>query len=257
MKLEFKTGDFYLGDCFEVMATLAPGSVDMVLNDPPYGTTACAWDSVLDLERMWPEYWRLLKANGAAVLTASQPFTTTLIASQIAKFRHAWVWNKVFAGNVMQAKRQPLKTVEDVLVFSGGSKGPEYLPQMSKREVPIKAGGLNSSGAIPNLSGPAAREAIKSKVYDEKYPTSILTYNVRDGRGLHPTQKPIALFEYLIRTYTNPGELVLDNTAGSGTTAIAAMRSGRRWVCIERDEEYFTKACERIRVEEESAGLFS
>jgi len=240
-------GIFGVGDCFDLMARLPDEGVDMILCDLPYGTTACKWDAVLPFDQLWAEYARVIKGNGAIVLTASQPFTTSLIASNIGKFRHAWVWNKVFAGNVMQAKRQPLKTVEDVLVFSLGDKGPAYYPVMEKRDTPIKAGGLNSNGAIPNMSGEAARAAVKAKVYDEKCPTSILTFNVREGRGLHPTQKPVGLFEYLIRTYTQPGQVVLDNTAGSGTTAVAAENAGRKWICIERDEEYAAKAMERIR----------
>jgi site-specific DNA-methyltransferase (adenine-specific) len=211
---------------------------------------------VIPFDPLWNQYRRVVRGNGAIVLTASQPFTTALIASNIEKFRHAWVWNKVFAGNVMQAKRQPLKTVEDVLVFSLGDKGPDYRPIMEKRDKPIKAGGLNSNGAIPNMSSDAARAAIKAKTYDEKYPSSILTFNVREGRGLHPTQKPVPLFEYLIRTYTDEGMTVLDNCAGSGTTAIAAERTSRKWICIERDQTYFDKACERVRNEVASRGLF-
>lgn len=236
----------FLGDCLEVMPTLAEGSVDLVLCDLPYGTTACPWDAVIPMGRLWVEYGRVVQGNGPIILTASQPFTTALIASNIRKFRHAWVWNKVFAGNVMQAKRQPLKTVEDVLVFSLGEKGPRYFPQKERRAVPIRAGGLNSSGAIPNMSGGEARAAIKARVYDEKYPTSILTFNVREGRGLHPTQKPVALMEYLIRTYTNEGDTVLDNCMGSGTTGVACVNTGRNFIGIERDPTYFAIAEKRI-----------
>lgn len=241
---------FYHGDCLEVMPGVPAASVDMVLADLPYGTTACKWDAVIPFDRLWAEYARLVRGNGAIVLTASQPFTTALIDSNISKFRHSWVWDKCFPGNIMQAKRQPLKTVEDVLVFSLGDKGPDYFPQMTKRDTPIKAGGLNSKGAIPNMSGDVARAAVKAKVYDEKYPNSILRFNVREGRGLHPTQKPVALFEYLIRTYTVPGAVVLDNCAGSGTTAIAAINSGRQFICIERDDTYYRQAVARIAAHE-------
>lgn len=236
----------YNGDCLDVMAGLPAGSVDMICCDLPYGTTACSWDAVIPFEPLWAAYRRLIRGNGAVVLTASQPFTTALIASNIQKFRHAWVWHKVFAGNIMQAKRQPLKTVEDVLVFSFGDKGPLYHPQMEKRDRPIRAGGLNSRGAIPNMSGAEAQAAVKAKIYDEKYPTSILTFNVREGRGLHPTQKPVALMEYLIRTYTNPGDVVLDNCMGSGTTLVASINTGRRAIGIERDPDYFAIASRRI-----------
>jgi site-specific DNA-methyltransferase (adenine-specific) len=236
----------YHGDCLEQFNNIADGSVDLILTDPPYGTTACKWDSVIPFEPMWRQVWRVLKPNGAAVFTASQPFTSALVMSNPKKFRHAWVWDKRFAGNVMQAKRQPLKTVEDVLVFSTGDKSPAYFPQMEKRDAPIKAGGLNSGGAIPNMSGAEARAAIKTKIYDEKYPTSILKYNVREGRGLHPTQKPVALMEYLIKTYTNEGETVLDFTMGSGTTGVACKNTNRKFIGIERDEKYFQIASERI-----------
>jgi site-specific DNA-methyltransferase (adenine-specific) len=233
-------------ECLSAMKRIPDGSVDMVLCDLPYGTTACKWDTVIPFEPLWAAYRRVCKKNAAIVLTASQPFTSALVMSNVREFRHAWVWNKKFAGNVMQAKRQPLKTVEDVLVFSTGDKGPKYFPQMEKRDTPIKAGGLNSNGAIPNMSGEEARQAIKKKIYDEKYPTSIQTHNVREGRGLHPTQKPVALMEYLIKTYTNPGELVLDNTMGSGTTGVACGNLGRRFIGIERDEIYFKIAQARI-----------
>ena len=238
--------ELMLGDCLERMAEIEPRSVDLVLTDPPYGTTACKWDAVIPFEPMWTHLRRVLKPNGAAVFTASQPFTSALVMSNPAQFRHAWVWNKVFAANVMQAKRQPLKTVEDVLVFSTGGKGPLYRPQMEKRDKPIRAGGLNSNGAIPNMSGEAARAAVRAKVYDEKYPTSVITFNVRDGRGLHPTQKPVALMEYLIRTYTNEGEAVLDFTMGSGTTGVACANTSRRFIGIERDDTYFQIAKRRI-----------
>lgn len=228
------------------MPTLPAGSVDMILVDPPYGTTACKWDAVIPFDPMWREVRRVLKKNGAAVFTASQPFTSALVMSNPAEFRHAWVWNKVFAANVMQAKRQPLKIVEDVLVFSTGDKGPAYAPQMQKRDKPIKAGGTKASAAIPNRSSQTAREELSQKVYDEKYPSSILTFNVRDGRGLHPTQKPIGLLEYMIRTYSNEGDTVLDFTMGSGSTGVACQNTGRSFIGIERDEKYFQIAQQRL-----------
>lgn len=253
MKVKFKTGDFYLGDCFEVMATLSSGSVDMVLNDPPYGTTQNKWDAVIPFEPMWGAYWRLLKSNGAAVFTAAQPFTSALVMSQPNKFRHEWIWIKNRGSNFANTVREPMKEHESVLTFSRGRW--TYNKQMQERT----GGGLSRVGydftSRTNTSNYGDIGAPAKNQGELRVPSSWQKFNTEVG--LHPTQKPVALFEYLIRTYTSPGELVLDNTAGSGTTAIAAMRSGRRWVCIERDEEYFTKACERIRAEEDSAGLFS
>jgi len=239
VRLDFKTGTFYLGDCFEVMAALEAGSVDMVLNDPPYGTTACAWDSVLDLSQMWAAYWRLLKQNGPAVMTAAQPFTSALVTSQIKKFKHEWFWVKNRKTGNMLAKTQPLRCVESVLVF--GQNTPAYNPQRGPR---TKHGGTRTPVSHSPVFG---GEKTQKKEYlrpEFETPNQVLPFDTE--RGFHPTQKPVALFEYLIRTYTNPGELVLDNTAGSGTTAIAAIQSGRRWICIERDEGYFEKAIARV-----------
>lgn len=246
MKRQFKTGTFYYGDCFDVMSGIEAGSVDMILNDPPYGTTACSWDSVLPLDRVWAEYRRVAKLNGAIVMTASQPFTSMLVASNVSDFRHAWVWNKAKAANFPQVKRHPLKVHEDVLVF--GSKKTAYFPQMRSGDIRKKGGYTTSNKDVAVMAGSPA------VVNGSYYPKSILDFSIAKNldAGLHPTQKPVALFEYLIRTYTNFGELVLDPTAGSGTTAIAAIQSGRRWICIERDQGYFEKACERVAKAEEA-----
>ena len=199
----------YRGDCLEVMKHLP--IVDMVLTDPPYGTTACKWDSVIPLEPMWKQLKRFIKPDGAIVMTASQPFTTTLIASNIDGFAFCWVWDKCFAANFVQAKRQPLKDHEDVVVFSKTGRQPNYYPQMTKRDKPIKKGGNKQSKAIPIAQTENATAFGKAKKqYDYKYPTSQVRFNCREGRGHHPTQKPVALMEYLIKTYTNEGDTVLD-----------------------------------------------
>ena len=237
------------GDCLEKMKDVPDGSVDLILCDLPYGTTACKWDVVIPLDAMWEQYRRITKKNAAIVLTASQPFTTALIASNMSGFAHSWVWNKRFAANFVQAKRQPLKDHEDVLVFSKDGKQPAYYPQMVMREKPIKKGGNKQSSAIPIAQSEYAKEfGQQSKLYDTKHPTTVtsLNFSVRDGRGLHPTQKPVALMEYLIRTYTNEGETVLDNTMGSGTTGVACANTGRRFVGIEMDPGYFKTAEARI-----------
>jgi len=249
------TVDLMLGDCLEMMAEIEDGSVDMVLCDPPYGTTACKWDAVIPFEPMWAEVRRVLKPNGAAVFTASQPFSSALVMSNVGAFAHEWVWNKRFAANFVQAKRQPLKDHENVLVFGMGGKQPRYYPQMVVRDAPIKKGGNKQSAAIPiRRTETAEAFGASCKTYDEKHPTTAasLMFSSRDGeRGLHPTQKPVALMEYLIRTYTNEGETVLDFTMGSGTTGVAAMNTGRRFIGIERDEGYFDIAEARIMAAKE------
>ena len=237
-----------LGDCLERMKEIPDGSVDMVMTDPPYGTTACKWDSVIPLEPMWEQLKRIIKPNGAIVMTASQPFTTTLIASNMKSFCFCWVWNKCFAGNFVQAKRQPLKDHEDIVVFSKTGKQPKYNPQMIKRDKPITKGGNKQSTAIPIAQTNAANSfGTSNKVYDLKYPTSQIKFSSRVGRGLHPTQKPVALMEYLIKTYTNEGETVLDFTMGSGTTGVACVNLGRSFIGIEMDENYFNIASDRIK----------
>lgn len=254
MKREFKTGTFYRGDCFDAMAGIEAGSVDMILNDPPYGTTSCKWDSVIPFEPLWREYWRICKLNAAVVLTASQPFTTALIASQIELFKYCWVWQKDKPTNFSLANKQPMKYHEDICVFY--KKQPTYNKQMQEREGSgkkrVKYVVDNTKRKLQNgsISGDAP------KFFAElKNPSSIQYFNTgQRQRSIHPTQKPVALFEYMIRTYTNPCELVLDPTAGSGTTAIAAIQSGRKWICVERDTEYFERACQRIEEKERGLG---
>lgn len=227
------------GECLEEMAKLPDGCVDMVMCDLPYGTTACSWDTVIDLGKLWVAYKRICK--GAVVLTAAQPFTTILIMSNIKDYRHSWVWNKRFASNYPQAKRAPMRIHEDVVVF-----GPQaYKPQMTKRDVPIKKGA--NKGARVFNSG-LERDDYIGKVYDEKYPESIIEFSSREEkRGLHPTQKPVQLMEYLIKTYTNEGMTVLDNCMGSGTTGVACVNTNRNFIGIEKDDSYFKICRERIQ----------
>lgn len=238
MRIDFKTGTFYLGDCFDVMATLTPDSVDMVLNDPPYGTTQNKWDAVIPFKPMWAAYWRVVNAGAAVVLTAAQPFTSALVMSQADAFRYAWVWNKLSPTGHLNAKKQPMRKTEDALVFCKTS--PPYNPQGLVWNPRIKSRRADTPGS----SSYGAHGDVNIADW-EGYPTNLIEFRQDNGK-IHPTQKPVALFEYLIRTYTNPGELVLDNTAGSGTTAIAAIQSGRRWICIERDPTYFEKAIARV-----------
>ena len=236
---DFATGRFYNEDCFEAMKEIPDGVIDMVLCDLPYGTTKCKWDAVLPFNLLWDQYLRLIKTDGAIVLTSSQPFTSALIASNFNNYKYNWVWNKAKAANFPLAKKQPLKVHEDVCVFSKG-KG-NYNPLMTDG-IMRKKGGYTSDFEQAVSAGTPA------KINDKYYPKSILDFSIADNKeaGIHPTQKPVALFEYLIKTYTNENKLVLDNTAGSGTTAIAAMNTNRKWVCIEKETEYYDKAINRI-----------
>jgi site-specific DNA-methyltransferase (adenine-specific) len=239
---EIGNGWWIEGDCFEAMAEIADHSIDMILCDLPYGTTACKWDAVLPFDQVWAAYRRICKPNGAIVLTASQPFTSALIASNFKDFRYCWVWEKQQGTNPMLAKKQCMKVHEDICVFS--TKPHLYNPQMRKGKAYSGfSSEIKTTGEIMGKSRSVHRDNPEGMLY----PRSVLKYNTDRGKGFHPTQKPIALFEYLIRTYTDEGMTALDNTAGSGTTAIAAEKSGRKWVCIERDPEYSAKAQERIR----------
>lgn len=245
-------GEFLLGDCFEHMANIPDGSVDMILCDLPYGTTACKWDSVIPFEPLWREYWRILKPNSAVVLTASQPFTSALVMSQVAAFKVEWIWRKNAGSNFGTTKWYPMKEHESVCVFSRGV--PTYNPIMQPRSEAgskMLSGGKVIRQQSKKIASGVYSDGGLNKAYDTEHlnekmrvPSSVQDF--RRERGLHPTQKPVALFEYLIRTYTDEGMTVLDNCAGSGTTAIAAENAGRNWICIERDPDYYAKATERV-----------
>lgn len=242
------------GDCLERMKEIPDGSVDMVLTDPPYGTTACKWDSIIPLEPMWEQLKRVIKPNGAIVLTASQPFTTALIASNLGEFKYSWVWEKSKGGNFAHAKNMPIKFHEDVCVFSAAPIG--HTSQLGDRRMTYNPQGLvrvNKKWSRPRkyetehgLS--RVSHKLERVIEFEGYPTSILRFGNSDNRerGLHPTQKPVALMEYLIKTYTNEGETVLDFTTGSGTTGVACVNTGRKFIGIELDQGYFDMAKQRI-----------
>ena len=234
--------DLINGDCLEKMRDIPDGSVDMILCDLRYGTTACKWDTVIPFEPLWKEYKRVAKDNAAIVLTASQPFTTALISSNMKDFRYCWVWDKTRGSNFATAKIQPMKSHEDVCVFY--KKKPTYNPQywFSK---PYKTKSKQRSNPIQGLERGMSfcHETISEN--GERYPLSIIQLK-KDNSKVHPTQKPVALMEYLIKTYTNEGDLVLDNCMGSGTTGVACVNTGRRFIGIELDENYFKIAKERI-----------
>lgn len=226
------------GDCLVEMSQIPDGSVDMVLCDLPYGTTQNKWDSVIPLALLWEQYRRVCKPSAAIVLTASQPFTSALGASNLKSLRYAWVWEKSSATGHLNAKRMPMKLHEDVLVFSDAAHN--YFPQDLKQLGKVVRRGSNGSNF-----GESGTENFQEWT---NFPRSILRFG-SDSGTVHPTQKPVALMEYLIRTYTNEGETVLDNTMGSGTTGVACVKTGRKFIGIERDTEYFRIASERIQKE--------
>lgn len=240
------------GDCLEVMKDIPDGSVDMILCDLPYGTTACKWDSIIPFEPLWEQYERVIKDNGAIVLTASQPFTTALISSNIELFKYEWIWEKSTSAGFVHAKNMPLKRHENICVFSKapmghasllGERRMQYNPQ-GLREV-NKVHRRPTTGMV-NVIGKRPSHVNEFEVKFENYPTSILKFPSGNNKNVHPTQKPVALFEYLIKTYTNEGEIVLDNCIGSGTTAIAALNTGRYFIGIEKEREYVDIANRRI-----------
>ena len=240
------------GDCLDVMATLEDGSVDAVIVDPPYGTTACKWDSVIPLEPMWAQLKRVIKFNGVIAMTASQPFTTTLIGSNMEMFKYCWVWDKIRASNFFAAKFQPLNNTEDVVVFStggcnNGAKNPmPYNPQgIIDCDMEV-INGKGVGGKIGKAHKTSMHEGRKYIQTATGYPYKTLQF-IRDTGGVHPTQKPVALMSYLVRTYTNDGDTVLDFAMGSGTTGIACVQTGRNFIGIELDPGYFSIATTRIQ----------
>ena len=224
------------GDCLEVMKNMPDKSIDMILCDLPYGTTACKWDTVIPFEPLWANYNRIIKDGGAIALNANQPFTSSLIMSNIKNFKYCWVWNKKAFSNQMMAKIQPLRISEDVCVFNSKVYYPQGL---------IKYGKTTKQGSkITDNIGGGTR---KTEYFQEftNYPKNILEFS-KDRPSYHSTQKPVALCEYLIRTYTNEGETVLDNCMGSGTTGVACINTNRNFIGIELDPEYFKIAEKRI-----------
>lgn len=231
------------GDCFNVMTNIPDRSMDMILTDPPYGTTACKWDTPFDLDTMWAQFKRVTKPNGAIVMTGSQPFTSKLVMSNPNMFKYCWVWDKVRPSGFQIAKHRPMMRHEDVVVFSNGGGKTTYNRQMEKRDKPVKGKVVSSSDSSPlKYSDRLPRK------YTHKNPQSILVFNKgSDGQNIHPTQKPVALMEYLIKTYTNEGDLVLDPFAGSGTTGVACINLVRDYILIEKETEYVDIIKQRLK----------
>ncbi len=231
----------YNMDCLEGMKLIDSKSIDMILCDLPYGTTQCKWDIIIPFDKLWEQYERIIKDNGAIVLFGSQPFTSALVMSNLKLFRYEWIWQKTLATNFMLVKKQPAKKHENILVFY--KKQPTYNPQMEigkpYKDKPRKR--------TVGIHGNA--ETIKKAINNEgtRYPSSVQLFSNGNNRNVHPTQKPVELCEYLIKTYTNENELVLDNCIGSGTTAIACINTNRNFIGFEISKEYCNIANERIQ----------
>jgi len=257
----------YNQDCLEAMKEIPDYSIDAIITDPPYGTTACKWDSVINFELMWEQLNRIIKPNGAIVLFAQQPFSSVLLVSNVKKFRHRFLWEKDKCANFMVAKAQPLKYTEDILVFCNvgflknqfGKPTGTYNPQMREgkgndrdlKKIVDKSKNLDDINKRDNPT----RLKLSNNSAKQRFPKDVLNINTQHKR-VHPTQKPVALMEYLIKTYTNENETVLDFTMGSGTTGVACLNTNRKFIGIENNKEYFEIALKRIQQHKAQKRLF-
>lgn len=241
--------ELYQGDCLEAMKYIPDGSVDLILTDPPYGTTACKWDSVIPFEPMWEQLNRIIKPNGAIVLFGSEPFSSGLRMSNIKNYKYDWVWDKHIPRNFINAKRMPMCKHENICVFCKNKiKTINYYPIMEPREKPVKVKNYSKKNKESVYKLNTDGSDSEDRTYTHKYPDTIITGKWEANKGkLHPTQKPVALLEYLIKTYTLEGETVLDFTMGSGSTGVACLNTNRNFIGIELDKDYFTIAENRIK----------
>lgn len=236
-----------LGDCLQKMRSIETGSVDMILTDLPYGTTACKWDSVLNLDKLWSEYNRVIRTGACIALTASQPFTSALVLSNINNFKYEWIWEKSKASNFLLARKQPLKAHESILIFSNGTT--VYRPQMTNGK-PFKGEGRSKKGSNWDGVNHVPNGTYRNDNNGTRYPGSVQYFKTAESEkvgALHTAQKPVALFEYLIKTYTDENQLVLDSCAGSFTTAIACINTNRSYICIEKERNYYEIGKQRIK----------
>lgn len=242
---DLKNGRFYWEDCFDAMKEIPNNVIDMILCDLPYGTTQNKWDIIIPFDKLWSEYNRICR--GVVVLCGTEPFSSSMRLSNLSNFKYDWIWNKTLVTGFLNSKKRPLKIFEIISVFYKDQ--PTYNPQMweSKKMNSVYK---NITSQTSNYNETKEVKFNRTNATN-RYPVDILNINQMPNNSSekigHPTQKPIALFEYLIKTYTNENDLVLDNCAGSGTTAIAAINTKRRWICIEKEEEYANKAIERIK----------
>ena len=226
------------GDCVELMNDIATESIDMILCDLPYGTTACKWDIIIPFDKLWQSYNRVIKDNGAIVLFGHEPFSSKLRLSNLENYKYDWKWDKVRGSNFATVKIRPFNSFEDIMIFY--KKQPTYNPQMIKGEPYTQKQGFVGESKQTGLH----RKEVVTISDGNRYPITIIKFSKESG--LHPTQKPVDLLEYLIKTYTNEGDTVLDNCSGSGTTAIACINTNRNYICMEKDSEYYNKSIERI-----------
>lgn len=239
------TNQVLQGDCLELMKDIPDGSVDMIMADLPYSTTQCRWDTIIPFEPLWEQYERVIKTNGAIVLTAQQPFTSALIMSNPKSYRYNWVWDKVISTNFMNAKKMPLKGFEDVCVFY--KKLPTYNPVMTEGKPFIdKRNNVLKERVSKEIYGTMPLP-MEQKNEGTRYPRGFIKISARNNKPIHPTQKPVALMEYLIKTYTNEGDLVLDNVAGSGTTGVACQNLNRNFILMEQEPEYVEIIKQRLK----------
>ena len=239
-KYAFEKSKIIQGDCLEKMKLIPDGSIDMILADLPYGTTACKWDTIIPFEPLWEQYKRVIKDNGAIVLTASQPFTSALIMSNPKMFRYEWIWEKTLFTNFALVKKQPAKLHENICVFY--KKQPNYNPKMVEGKPYTDKPRKRTMGVIGDAIG--EKKAINNK--GTRYPSTVQKFSNGNNKNIHPTQKPLELFEYLIETYTKEGDIVIDNVAGSGTTGEACLNLNRDFILIEKEPNYYEVIKERV-----------
>ena len=245
--------DLRLGDCLEVMKSIPNGSIDAIITDPPYGTTACKWDSVIPFDLMWEQLNRIIKPNGAIVLFSAQPFTSALISSNYKYYKYNWTWDKKSATGGQFATKQPMRRLEDICLFYKNQC--TYNPQLEDKEKKyiryIKKDYVNNSKHIKDTKSFTTNSKTRTIPEDKKYPSNLISISSGSHKTkVHPTQKPVSLMEYLIKTYTNENETVLDFTMGSGSTGVAAKNLDRKFIGIEMDDNYFKIATDRISKEE-------
>jgi site-specific DNA-methyltransferase (adenine-specific) len=241
----------FLADCFDVFPFIEDNSIDAIICDLPYGTTACKWDSILPLNKLWEQYKRILKDNGVIVLTSTEPFTSVLITSNIENYKYCWYWDRCIKSNFLNAKHQPIRHIETIPVFYKNK--PTYNPilkpkrkdQIRWNNIPSKQKQTDTLSTVGYLKNRFERREIP---LDMDYPTELLTFSLpsaNKGRN-HPTEKPVELMEYLVKTYTNENEIVLDNTMGSGTTGLACLKTNRQFIGIEKEKQYYDVAVRRL-----------
>lgn len=241
------------GDCLELMKEIPDKCIDAIICDLPYGTTACSWDVVIPFDKLWEQYKRIRKNNTPIVLFGSEPFSTYLRMSNIKEYKYDWIWEKSISTGNMNCNKMPLKSHEIISIFYKNL--PMYNPQMTKGK-PYVDNRINLGRQKSDLYGSFISHTNKIENKGTRYPRSVIKFNNGNNKNIHPTQKPVALLEYLIKTYSNEGDLILDNCSGSGSTAIAAYNTKRNFICIEKDKDYYEKSVERLDIARSQLRLF-